>query len=173
MTNYYAAARVLDELMLELLERGISIPAHVTDDLKAGRTFAGIWHRQPGDADVAMKVTTILQGVEMSLLALAETDFGADYADGWQRKITGAYMEEAGSDKPAPVSRYITGAPKGDRWVRIRPADLAIPDFGSLIGGFSLSCAEQEDGWVMIHGEKEKVSAFLEAVRGKVLSNNA
>jgi len=165
MTNYNAAARMLDELMLELIEKGATIPLHVVDGLKSGRSLASIEQQQPGDAGVAMKTTTILQNVEMNLLSLAEAVGGVEYADGWQKRIDGAYQEEAAAP-PRPVSKFVSGVPKGKHWVRVQATELAaVQEFETLLGEFALSALAQEDGYMLIQGDKENVSAFLKEIR--------
>ena len=169
MTNYNAAARVLDEFMLELIEKGttikgMTIPPHVVDDLKSGRSLINIEQRQPGDADIGTKIAAILQNVEMNLLSLSETSVGREYADEWQKRIDGAYREEPVS--PSPKPSFVSGVPKGKHWVRVQTAELtAVGELQKLLGDFALSALTQEDGYMLIHGEKEDVSAFLKEIR--------
>ena len=166
MTNYSAAARTMDELMLELIEKGATIPPHVVSDLKSGRSLTNIWLRKTDDADIEMKTMTILQNVEMNLLSLAEVVGGVEYADGWQKKIGGAYLEEATSASPVHASKFVSGVPRGKHWVRVQKIELkAVRELDTLLGEFALSALEQEDGYILIQGDKENVSAFLKAIR--------
>jgi hypothetical protein len=164
--NYYAAAMVLDRLILELIGKGIDIPEHVTEELKTGRSLASIGMRQPGDADLDMKTMAAIQNVEMNLLALAEENFGAEYAVEWQKKINSAYQEKPAGTHSKPVSKFIPGIPKGEHWVRIKKSELeAVPDLEKQFDSFSLSTIEQEEDWLLIHGRKEDVSGFMKSVR--------
>jgi len=164
MSNFYAAAGVLDELMLELINKGADIPRHVVDDLKSGRSFAGISSRQPNDMEVAAKAMTALQNAEMNLLSIAEAAFGAQYAEGWQLKIIEAGRQEL---SPAPAANNRSpGVPPGDRWVRIQTEYLApVAQLDTLLADLSLTSRVQEDGYLLIHGGKENVSAFLAKIR--------
>jgi hypothetical protein len=171
MSNYHAAALVLDALILELIGKGIDIPGHATEELKAGRSLASIGMRQPGDADIDMKAMTALQNVEMNLLALAEAGFGAEYAEEWQKRINSAYQEKPVGTPPVTATKFISGIPKGKHWVRIKATELeAVPGYEKLLGVFSLSAVAQEEGWLLIHGRKEDVSAFLKSVREIIVS---
>jgi len=166
MTNYHAAAGVMDELMLELIEKGLAIPKNVADDLKTGRSLTNIWLRQPDDADIEMKTVAILQNAEINLLSLAETGVSAEYANAWQEKINKAYREAVSEAVPESPSKFVTGVPKEDYWVRIKMNELAaVPELDALFDKFSLSSVTQEDDWRLIHGRKEDVSAFLAEVR--------
>jgi len=172
MNNYYAAAKVLDELMLELLEKGVVIPPHVADDLKSCRSMAGLGRRLPDDADLALKTLTVLQSVEMNLLSLAEAGEGAGYADGWQSRIISAYQEEAQNFSAGTASGYVSGVPRADHRVRLQREQLAVlPEPEALLEEFSLSFIEQEDGWLLIHGRKENVTSFLAELREKIIKS--
>ena len=164
MTNYYAAAKTLDELMLELIKNGMAIPSHVADDLKSGRSLTSIEQRQDCDVGIANKINTILERVEMNLLSLAESGVGAEYADEWQKRIAGAYCVEP--VKAPPASKMVFGVPKGKHWVRVQKTELeAVKELDALIGEYTLTALMQEDGYMLVYGEKEDVCAFLKAIR--------
>ena len=143
MNNHLAAAKVLDQLMLELMDKGIDIPAHVIDDLKAGRAL-------PGGA--------FLENAEMNLLASADIAGGADYADAWQRKISAAYQEGA-QTAPAFAPKMVTGVPKGAYWVRVQTE--ALPEH------IPLKHITQDDGFTLLFGAKDDVMAYLNEIRRK------
>jgi len=168
MANDFGAAKLLDALMLELIEKQVAIPRHVMDDLKAGRSLASIGRRNPGDADVAAQTMAILQSVEMNLLSLAEMGVDSAYADAWQGRIAQAYQEESAQAAPAAV-RFVTGVPKSEHWIRMQASELAaIEGADDRLAALALSARPQEDGYILIHGKKEAVSAFLNEVREKV-----
>ncbi|MCL2696228.1 MAG: DUF2096 family protein [Clostridiales bacterium] len=162
--NYLSAAKRLDELMLALMDKGQTIPAHAAEDLKTGRSLAGILLRQHDDA-AAMKAQAILERVEMNLLSLAESTFGRESAEDWQKRIAEAYAQETGPES-ASASRFVTGVPKDAYWVRVQAdypsqADVAPETFG-------LTAVAQEDGYLLIYGRKEDVSAFLNEIRERI-----
>ena len=170
MTNCLNAAKTLDELLLELIEKGIEIPGHMANDLKSGRTLASISSRTPDDVDLEIKARIVLENVEMNLLALAENNLGAEAAETWQRRISSAYQEEI-TVQAAAVSapKFGSGVPKGDHWVRLQSDYLdTVEGAEKLLEQFKVSVLEQEDGYLMIHGKKEDVSAFLKGLRQKV-----
>ena len=170
MANCLNAAKALDELLLELIEKGIEIPGHIAAGLKSGRTLASLSSRQPEDEDLENKAKISLEIVEMNLLSLAETHLGAEAAETWQRRIIGAYQEEITS-RAAPVSapKFGSGVPKGDRWVRLQSDYLdSVEGAEKLLAGYAVSVLKQEDGYSLIHGKKEELDAFLKELRQKV-----
>jgi len=139
--NDSAAAKVLDRLMLELMELGLEIPAHVIADLKAGRALPG---------------GNYLENAEMNLLALADSAGGVAYADAWQEKIKEAHAQPL---PPASGMRMVTGVPRGAYWVRVRTDTLPerVP----------LKHIAQDDGFTLLFGAKEDVIAYLNEIRRK------
>jgi len=171
MPNYQNAAKVLDELMIELIEKGAKIPDHVISGIRSGRSFVSITLRQP-DEEVARQAMIALQNVEMNLLALAEQVGGMDYAEEWQRRVNDAYAQESVYTRSAPpqATKFVSGVPKGEYWIRIEEAEL-LPvqgELAKLLGDFELTSIAQEDGYLLLYGRKENVSSFLKDIRQKV-----
>ena len=168
MLNYHSAAKVLDSLMIELIEKGTEIPAHVVEDLKSGRSFASILLRTPDDIDIAAKAAFALENVEMNLLSSAEIKFGPKYAETWQKKIIAAYKEEIAQPAAISASKLVSGVPKGEHWVRVQTSELTefykqIPDKTPETFGLTSVC--QKDGYTLIYGKKEKVTDFLNCMK--------
>ncbi|MCL2494434.1 MAG: hypothetical protein FWE98_02105 [Oscillospiraceae bacterium] len=165
MQNYLAAAKVLDELMLALLGKGLTAPPHVVEDLKAGRALANMSARQqaasqePGNAELEGKIAPALERVEMNLLALAEMAEGAAFADLWQGKIAGAYQSPP---QAPPLAGKMQGVPRDAYPIRIQSSALAGCAPAEAL---DLTVTAQEDGYTLIYGTKENISVFLKDIR--------
>jgi len=164
MLNHLAAAKVLDELLLELIEKGAAVPAQVSEDLKAGRALAGIALRGPGDTQLEARAGAVLEGVEMNLLSQAEITAGAAYADGWQGRIYAAREQPSQAAPTAYANRMVKGVPKGEHWIRFQTSELAATDPAD----FGLTAKAQEDGFTLVYGNKNNISAFLKEIRKKL-----
>jgi len=160
--NHIAAAKVLDRLLLELIKKGATIPAQVAEELKSGRALASIGLRKPDDPELAAKAGAVLEGVEMNLLAQAEITVGVAYAESWQRLIAQAQEQPL----EAASGRMVKGVPKNERWIRFQTSELADADPAA----FSLTAAAQEDGFTLVYGKKENVTAFLNKIRERELN---
>jgi len=160
MNNYLAAAKVLDDLLLELIDKGMSVPTHVVEDLKASRALANMDARQPG-ANPALegKIMPVLERVEMNLLAFAEMAGGADCADVWQQRTAEAYQAPA---RPPAIPGKMRGVPKGAWPIRVQTSELEGCRPTEALG---LTAVEQEDGYTLIYGTKENISVFLKGLR--------
>jgi len=177
--NCLAAAKVLDELMLDLINRGIGIPPHVTRDLQSGRSLAGISLRQTESRSVhshedsiAMKTLSILQNVEMNLLSLAQAGADTEYADAWQKRINEAYLQAPDTTASKLASGFISGMPRGIHWIRLKTTELEnVPALGELLDNFDLAASSQEEGWQLIRGKKDNIASFLREIRNIIGKN--
>lgn len=175
--NYSSIAKTLEEFLKELNDKEIPIPPHVITDLKTGRSVVNIYNRMPDDtdhdtiSDIELKARIAFQTVEMNLLSLADEVLGREYAEEWQRKISAAYEDETEvpetSDDALPgQSPYITGVPKGEYFIRIKSSELAeVKGLDGLLNNYGLTANTQADGYLLIYGRKEDVSAFLKEIR--------
>ena len=172
MLNYSAAVRVYDELLLDLIRKGVSIPAAAVEDLKAGRSLISIAGRQPAganadaEADIEVKIASVLQNVETALLSLAEICMDAGYAEAWQQRFLAGIREEPADARPASAATFVAGVPKGEHWARIKADELAgITVLDALLKEHMLSSAVQDGGWLLVHGRKADVVAFLKTLK--------
>ena len=168
MINYDNVCKILDELMVEILNKGFTVPQHVFDDLKSARNLINIYRSSPQELGQAMESSPFLQIAEMNLLTIAETEIGKDYADSWQRQIISAYLEECPSGvKPMA---FVSGVPRGDHWIRLKTSDVDIDgELSALLASLGLFVKNQDDGYILIHGGKDDVKTFLKAVRRKTV----
>jgi len=170
MMNCANAVRTLEELRLSLIEKGAPVPFHVTEELVKGRSLARICSLEPDDAELSAKAMAALDIVEMNLLSLTEQHIDAETADTWQRKIKDAYMEpDTHTAAEAPASGAYPGVPKSEHFIRLKTDYLdTLEGANELLEKFAVKARKQEDGFLLMHGKKEDISAFLEAVRNKV-----
>ena len=164
MYNFESVAKTLDELLQELLSKGVSVAEHVIRDLKELRSLAGILQRDPDNPDLLQKTMIAKEKVEMNLLALAEIHVDQTYSDTWQNRVSESLVSEI--VKTVRISPQVAGVPHGSYWVRYLTDDLAgIPNGCQLLAEYGLQTIPQEDGYSLIYGDKEKVIAFLKALR--------
>ena len=85
--NYESVWRLLEGLMVELKAKGIAIPQEAVDDLKSAKTLTSIYKTESVTSNVASDIALYLDKVEPSLLSLAESEIGKEYAEEWQNRI--------------------------------------------------------------------------------------
>ena len=164
MGNYLATAKVLDNMILDLKSRQIDVPASVVDSLKIARSLASIILVSPDDTETMIKAQATLESVGMNLLSIAEAKVNREYADAWQTKIDEA--DTVISDPPVKKTTFVSGVPKGERWIRFETKDLAeLSDAEQLLTKNGLKTKINEDGFTLIYGRNEDIKAFMNEVR--------
>jgi hypothetical protein len=170
--NYEYIWKALEELIVEFSKKGIKVPHSYVEDLKSAQTFIKIHNTEPSDSNISAEIERYIDTVEINLLSLAETEQGAEYADECMRRIYDARMKGVDGKISVP-SKFVAGVPKDDHWVRIQVTDLLTPDeVDDLVTTYQLSSKPQENGYILIHGTKEKVKAMIRAM-GQTLRSKA
>ena len=166
--NYERLWKTLEELMVELTKKEITIPQELVDDLKSAKTLISIHKAEPTALEIATEIELYIEKVESNLLYLAESDIGKEYADECLRRISEARRKGI-SEKTTPPSRFISGVPKGEHWIRIEASDIiSDEEINKLLEKLSLSSKMQDDGYLLVHGKEENVKAFIKEVSEKV-----
>ena len=176
-----AKVKLLEELMIELMDKGLDIEDHVRQSLKSGRSLASISEGLAEHEENRQLTAHTLEQVEMNLLSLAFSRVSRAYADAWQRRIDAATNISIQENQTVTgkrfVSRMVSGIPKNHRWIRVQLSELGDVDrISELIIANDLETTLQPDGFTLLHGKQENVQSFLAEVRhlsaikmGKVL----
>ena len=165
--NYERYGIVLEELMVELRQKGINIPQATADDLKSARTLITIHNTDPSVSTVEAEIALYLEKVEPILLSLAELEVSKEYADAWQMKTAEAITRT--EEKTAFKSRYVTGVVRGEGWLRIKTAGIINDaEIAALLKQLNLSTKTQDDGYLLVHGDKESIKTFVREIRKKI-----
>jgi len=160
MVDYGNVCKTLEQLMLELIGKGLSVPQYIYDGFNSVRSQIVIYAQKPDELCKAIEKSPVLQEIETGLLITAEANFGKDYADGWQEKIMTSYREK---EETVKAASYISGIPRNKYWIRLK----TDADVGELCKSLNLQTRPQEDGCLLIYGRKEDVKDFLSKIRGK------
>jgi len=167
--NYEYLWKALEGLIVELTNKGITIPQELVDDLKSAKTLISIHKAEPMALDIATEIELYIEKVESNLLYLAESDIGKEYADECLRRIHDARRKGL-SEKPKVTSRFVSGVPKGEYWIRIEASDLiSNREIDKLLAKLNLSSKLQENGYILVYGKEENVKAFIKEVGEKIL----
>jgi hypothetical protein len=166
--NYEHVWKVLEQLILDLRRKGVTVSPELVDDLKSAQTYINIAKTDPTALDIVTDIELYLEKVESNVMYLAQTDVSDSYATEWLRRVSEARatgLDEAPPEKP----KFVSGVPKGDHWVRLQVSDL-IPevDLNPLINQFNLSTIPQDNGYLLVHGKTEDVKAFLKEITSKI-----
>jgi len=162
MWNYYAVWKALEELMGDLKEKGIEIPAGFLTKLKAVHGNINILKADPTYEDTMEQVEEQLNNLEGQLIYLAENGVSPEYADEWIAKVKEARESESEIPRAKPFS---PGVPRAHYWIRLTIGDIIDRDeLEKMTLEQDLSIKEEGADTVIVHGERSKVKALVKEI---------
>jgi len=166
--NYEYVWTVLENLILELRTKGVTIPQELVNDLKSAQTFIKIYGTEPTAVEIGTEIAMYMDKLEANLVYLAESDIGEKYADECMSRISKARIKGL-REKTTVKTRFASGVPKGDHWIRIDTSDLINEEeIDTLIEKFKLSRKAQENGYLLVHGKEKNVKALIKEIGKKI-----
>jgi len=112
-------------------------------------------------------IENYLLDVESNLINMAKEKFGQDFMESWIKKLEKARKNRKPTDE-AVVSRFISGLPKSEHWIRVLPSeDLLKEDVKKTAEELGVSWRMQKDGYILVYGSKEKVKIFVKKMAEK------
>jgi hypothetical protein len=164
--GYDEVWKVLADFLIELQERGESIPNEIMEDLRSAKTMIQILKANHLRTENLARIEMYLENVESYLVFAAQDKLGVGYAENWMRKIMEARTKVIEEEKVP--SRFFPGMPRGKHWVRIQISnDTPRNEIESLASETGLSCRMQQNGYVLVYGEDEKIKSFVRKIAEK------
>lgn len=159
--SYNEVWKVLDDLITEFRKRGETIPPEIMEDLRAAKTLIQVLRADPKRVENAPSIEAYLGNVEAYLFFEAQRKFGQDFTEEWMKGIQKA-RELKAEEKPSTSSKFVAGLPRGQKWVRVQVTeDTSEKEIRRLAEETGLSCRLQDDGYMLVYGEDEKLKLFL------------
>ena len=165
--------KALEELIVELKKKRVTVLPELVDDLKSAQTLIKIYRTDPTALEVATEIERYLEKVEANLIYLAHSDIGKKYGDDCLKRLHEARMKGLREKVKIPTT-FISGVPKGAHWIRFKISDLIDDkEVDMLLKKLGLTSAMQDDGYLLIHGKEENVKAFVKEVSEKIRDKEA
>ncbi len=167
MENYKEVWKVLDELVVMMRSKGVNVPKKVIADLRSAKALINMYNLDQSKIETLSKIEVYLGNIEQTLLYLTEVDVGKDLADEYLRKIFDARGKVVEVIRTVS-SKLVHGVPRDQHWIRVRiDADMDKGEYEILAKDLNLSLRTQEDGFLIIHGEKDKIKELIKKVAEK------
>ena len=162
--NYEYLWKALEVLMFELKKKRITVLPELMDDLKSAHTLIKIYSTDSTAIEVATDIERYLEKIEANLIYLARSDLGEEYGDDCLKRVHDARIKGLREEAKIPTT-FVTGVPKGAHWIRFKISDLIDDkEVDTLLEKWGLVGSMQDDGYLLIHGKKENVKAFIREV---------
>ncbi len=165
--NYEYLWKVLEELISELMKREVTVPQELVDDLKSVKTLINIYNVDSTAHNFVTEIEVNIEKIEANILFLIESEMGKEYANECLSRIYNA-RKKGVSEKATFASRFVSGVPKGEYWIRIKVSDLiSNRDMDELLEKFSLISKPQKNGYRLIYGNEANVKTFIKEIGKK------
>lgn len=167
--GYEELWKALADLLTELRRRGETIPAEIMNDLRSAKTMIQILKVDPAHTENLLRIERYLGNVEFHLLFAAQDKLGPERVEQWMRKFERARRKVYEKKEAVAALRFVPGLPRGKRWIRIQVSeDRPQEDIERLADENGLSCRMQENGYMLVYGESEKIKSFVKKIRKKL-----
>jgi len=159
-----ATWKVLEELMLDMHKKGAVTPSNVVNDLRSAKLMIHISESPGAKGGEAVKVDEYLGNVESILLAEAEKTLGAAYVDQWLKRLNEAMAqcETCQPKEQVNATKFITGVPRDQKWVRVEPnGNLTSERIMEIAQQNNLTVNQQADGRLVVYGQPNGIKEFV------------
>ena len=160
MGHNMAYWKLLEEMTIEIRNKGVSIPENVLGDLRSAKSMIKLHCSQAiGAGDVLQKAEELTANVEAYLVNEGQKVFGAEKLDAWLRRLEEANAEVC--QEPVKEAKFVTGVPRDQKWVRVEPFhELSMERIRQLAGDLELK-VNLEGEKLVVFGSQENIRMFI------------
>jgi len=161
--------KTLNDLIIEFRKKGETIPPEVMADLRAAKTLTHVLKADPTKKENVPTIEMYLGNVEAHLVLAAQAKFGSEFVNRWMKKLKEA-REKPDVEMPAETaSKFVPGLPRGQHWVRVQVSEeTPKEEIEELVKEIGLACKMQDDGYMLVYGEGEKLKYFIKRTAAKL-----
>jgi hypothetical protein len=161
--------KTLNDLIVEFRKKGEIIPPEVMEDLRAAKTLIHVLKADPTKIENVPTIEMYLGNVESHLIFAAQAMFGSEFVNHWMKKLREAREKPDVEVSAEPSSKFVPGLPRGQRWVRVQVSEeTPREDIEELVRESGLTCKMQDDGYMLVYGEGEKLKDFIKRTAEKL-----
>jgi len=167
--SHTATWKVLEDLMIELRKKGVTVPPEVLTDLKSAKLMIKISEAEGSRGEASQKVEEYLGTVESYLITEAQKVLSPETVDRWLVRLEEANVETC-EEQAAEENKFITGVPRDQKWVRVEPVgNLPTERIQQLAKESNLSVNPQKDGRLLVYGQPECIQGFLKKMTAEAV----
>jgi hypothetical protein len=162
--GYSSTWKILEEIIIEFRKKSLAVPESVMNDLKSAKTMIKLMEAEQDRGEIGPKVEQYLSSVEAYLVTEAQKAFPPERIDEWLRRLQNSSCDVcAAQPKPSTKeSRFITGLPRDQKWVRVTPiASLPTKKLVQLGEETNLSHKTEQDEHIIFYGRAEDIKEFV------------
>jgi len=161
MGHNMASWKLLEDMMIAIKKKGVSIPTNILEDLRAAKSMIKLSCMEgKGSGDAIQKSEELTASVEAYLVTEAQKILGSEEVDFWLRQLEEANAEIC--EEPASENKFVTGVPREHKWVRVEAVNnLSTERIHQIAFDLGLEIKSQKDGKLIVHGQQENIKEFI------------
>jgi hypothetical protein len=160
MGHNIATWKLLEEMMIELKKKGLSIPPNIMEDLRAAKSMIKLSCVENSYGEAIQKAEEYTANVEAYLVTEGQKILGSEIVDKWLRRLEEANAEVCEEKKAE--DKFVTGVPRDQKWVRVEPINnLSAKRIQQIAKEQNLTVNQQKDGRLVVFGQPEVIKEFL------------
>jgi hypothetical protein len=161
MGHNMAYWKLLEEMTIELKNKGTVIPENILGDLRSAKSMIKLHCTQPiGAGNVIQKAEELTANLEAYLVTETQRLLGPERVDAWLRRLEEANAEIC--EEATKENKFVTGVPRDQKWVRVEPIkNLQTDRIQQIAKEQNLAVNPQKDGRLVVYGQSTAIKEFL------------
>jgi hypothetical protein len=158
--GYGTRWQILEDIIIELKKKGVTVPPNVMTDLKSAKLMINISQTEGSRGETSQKVEEYLANVEGYLITEGQKRFGSERVDEWLRQLEAASCDVC--EVREQEEKFISGVPRDQKWIRVEPIPSLPPErLKKIAEELKLTVKPQKDGRLLVYGSQENIKEFL------------
>jgi len=171
--NYHALWKLMSDLIRDLKRRGESVSPQIMNDLRSLKTMIEIARIDRSNPEVLRRIEDYMNNIESYLLPIARERLGQEYVDALMKKIVEAQKNTSVAERKYE-KRFPVGVPRDKHWIRIKlTKETPLDVVRQVSEELELNYNVQDDGYVLIYGEKEQIKKFVKRTARRIISEDS
>ncbi len=167
--GYEEVYKTLNDMIMEFRKKGETMPPEVIEDLRTAKTMMHVLKAGSTKIENVPTIEMYLSNVESRLIFLAQKKFGSKSANYWMKKLREAREKPEGKVSAELASKFVPGLPRSQRWVRVQVSkETPKEEIEDLAKNCGLAFRLQDDGYMLVYGEGEKLKDFIKRTAAKL-----
>jgi hypothetical protein len=170
--GYEAKSKILEKVIIDLGKKHIEIPVNILSDLQSARSLLKIQNIDSrGAGETEHRIDEYLGNVEAFVISEAEKVFPPERVEQWLATLDMAMTGcrscgvSCQQQKEGADDRFITGVPRDQRWVRVKPIDgLSVDKIEDIAAKASLGLKREANDNILVYGTKEQIGDFIKQI---------
>ena len=160
--SYEKKWNILADMLIELQEKGEKTPKEIMKDLRSAKTIIQVLKADPAHTESVSRIETYLRNVESYVIFTAEK-LGTKTVETWLEMLKDKVSDKV--EEQTEQNRFVVGVPRDQNWIRIQiTEETPLKIIKNLVKKNKLSCTTQEDGYVIVYGEKNNIKSLVKTI---------